>query len=92
MTLIPSPELTVAIPARQAIVEIELENGKTVRHHAKAVRGTPDNPMSAQEIEAKALDLMAPVIGEARAEQLIATVREIEDLRSASELRPLVQA
>jgi 2-methylcitrate dehydratase PrpD len=92
VALIPSPELTVAVPARQAIVEIDLANGKTVRHHAKAVRGTPDNPMTGEEIEAKALDLMDPVIGATRAEQLIATVREIEKLRSVSELRPLLQA
>jgi 2-methylcitrate dehydratase PrpD len=91
-TLIPSPELTAAVPARQSIVEIDLTNGKTVQHHAKAVRGTPDNPMTVQEIEAKALDLVSPVIGAARAEQLIATVCGIENLRSVTELRPLVQA
>jgi hypothetical protein len=46
--------------------------------------------MTAQEIEAKALDLISPVIGTARAQQLIATVREIEELRSVNELRALV--
>ena len=41
------------------------------------------------EIEAKALDLMSPVIGVLKAEQLIATVRQIDNLRSVRELRPL---
>ena len=67
ITLIPSPELTVAVPARQAIVEFDLASGKTVRHHAKAVRGTPDNPMTTKEIDDKAVDLMAPIVGPERA-------------------------
>jgi 2-methylcitrate dehydratase PrpD len=90
IALIPSLELTAAVPARQAIVEIDLADGSTVRHHAKAVRGTPDNPMTAQEIETKALDLLSPVKGEGPAEQLIATVRQIDKLRSVRELRPLL--
>ena len=57
------------MPARQAIVEIDLADGDTVRHHAKAVRGTPDNPMTTPEIEAKARDLVTPIIGAERAEQ-----------------------
>jgi 2-methylcitrate dehydratase PrpD len=91
ITLIPSPELSAAVPARQAIVEIDLANGATVRRHAKAVRGTPDNPMTAQEIEAKALDLMSPVIGTSKAEELVAYIRQIEGVRSLRELRPLLR-
>jgi 2-methylcitrate dehydratase PrpD len=90
--LIPSHELTAATPARQAIVEIDMSDGKRVRHHAKAVRGTPENPMSDAEIEAKALDLAAPVIGPARANHLVAAVRRLESMRSVRELRPLLQA
>ena len=41
MTLVPSPELTTARPARQAIVEILTTDGEHLRHHAQAVRGTP---------------------------------------------------
>jgi 2-methylcitrate dehydratase PrpD len=91
-TLIPSPELTKAVPARQAIVEIDLVAGKSVRHHAKAVRGTPDNPMTTQEIDDKALDLVRPIITAARAEKLVAAVRNIEAVHSMKELRPLLQA
>jgi 2-methylcitrate dehydratase PrpD len=92
ITLIPSPELTVAKPARQAIVEIDLASGKTVRHHAKAVRGTPDNPMTTPEIEDKARDLVAPIIGADRAGKLIEAVRSMETMRSMRELRPLLRA
>src|SRR5262249_8858983 len=89
--LIPSPELTAAVPARQAIVEIELAGGRKVRHHAKAVRGTPDNPMTVQEIDEKALDVMAQIIGKERAGKLVAAVRTIDTIRSVRELRPLLQ-
>jgi 2-methylcitrate dehydratase PrpD len=92
ITLVPSAELTAAEPARQAIVEIDLIGGKTVRHHAKAVRGTPDNPMTTQEIEDKARDLVAPIIGAERAGTLIDAVRSTETIRSMRELRPLLQA
>ena len=58
----------MAKPARQAIVEVELNDGRKARHHAKAVRGTPDNPMTTAEIEAKAIDLIAPISGDGEGE------------------------
>jgi 2-methylcitrate dehydratase PrpD len=91
ITLIASDELAAAVPARQAIVEIETGNGERLRHHAKAVRGTPDNPMTAEEIDAKARDLIEPVIGAARAERLVGAIGKLEKLGSVRELRPLLQ-
>ena len=75
--LVGSPELTVAKPARQAIVEVELADGRKARHHAKAVRGTPDNPMTTAEIETKAIDLVAPISGEAKAKGLVAAIGKL---------------
>jgi len=92
VTAVPSPELTAAVPARQAIVAIETADGRTLRHRTIAVRGTPDNPMQATEVEAKARDLMTPVIGAERTESLIAAVAALEQIRDATELRPLLQA
>jgi 2-methylcitrate dehydratase PrpD len=90
--MIASEELTVAVPARQAIVEIETQDGRTLRHHAKAVRGTPDNPMTGEEIDAKARDLIEPVIGAEQAERLIAAIGMLEKLPSVRVLQPLLQA
>jgi 2-methylcitrate dehydratase PrpD len=92
ITMIASPELSRAVPARQAIVEIDLSSGKTVRHHAKAVRGTPDNPMTTKEIEDKAHDLVLPIIGKERAARLVEAVRSIETIGSMRELRALLTA
>ena len=89
MTLVPSPELTVAVPARQAIVAIRFAGGEERRHHAVAVRGTPDNPMTEAEVEAKTLDLVAPLLGE-RAPQLLAALGDMAGL-SVRALRPLLR-
>jgi 2-methylcitrate dehydratase PrpD len=90
--LVGSSELTVAKPARQAIVEVELADGRKARHHAKVVRGTPDNPMSTKEIEDKAIDLIAPISGTDKAKGLVEAIRSLAGLRSVRELRPLLQA
>lgn len=86
--LVPSSDLTVATPARQAIVDIETADGRHLRHHAKAVRGTPENPMEGHEIQAKALDLMTPVIGSNRATGLIDRILKLEELPTVRDLRP----
>jgi 2-methylcitrate dehydratase PrpD len=88
---VPSAELTAARPERQAIVEIETTDGRRLAHRTRAVRGTPDNPMTTDEVTAKARDLMAPVIGSERAEQLIAAALDIEAVADMRDLRPLLQ-
>jgi 2-methylcitrate dehydratase PrpD len=90
--LVGSAELTKAKPARQGIVEVEFNDGRNARHHAVAVRGTPDNPMTTHEIETKAIDLIAPIAGEAKAKGLTAAIAKLSTLRSVRELRPLLQA
>ena len=84
---VPSIVLTKARPARQAIVEIELYSGQSLRHHTRAVLGTPDNPMSQSEVESKANDLISPVLGEERSRKLIAAVDKLETVGDITELR-----
>jgi 2-methylcitrate dehydratase PrpD len=74
----------------QAIVEIITRDGRSLRHHTKAVRGTAANPMPRAEVEAKARDLLLPVIGQRRSTRLINTVWNIERLRDVRKLRPLL--
>jgi 2-methylcitrate dehydratase PrpD len=90
--LIGSEELQKAVPARQAIVQIETADGRSLSHHTRVVRGTAANPMEAKEVEAKALDLMAPVLGAGRAKELIAAVDALDRAEPVSRLRPLLQA
>jgi hypothetical protein len=79
------------MPSRQAIVEVVLRNGTTLRHHMKAVRGTAENPMTRAEVDAKAYDLIAPVFGRARARRLCDAVWSLEKLGNIRKLRRLLK-
>jgi hypothetical protein len=57
----------------------------------EAVRGTVENPMTREEVVAKARDLMAPVLGAAIAGRLIDKVLALESAKDIRELRPLLQ-
>jgi 2-methylcitrate dehydratase PrpD len=83
--------LTKTMPARQAIVEIALRDGRNLRHHTVAVRGTAENPMTRDEVDAKSYDLIAPVTGSARSRKLCDAVWKLEGLKDVRKLRPLLQ-
>ncbi|HET7197374.1 MAG TPA: MmgE/PrpD family protein, partial [Burkholderiales bacterium] len=83
--------LTRAMPSRQGIVELLLRDGRRLAHHAQAVRGSAENPMTRAEVEAKAYDLAAPVLGERRARRLCEAVLDAEAIGDVRELRPLLK-
>jgi 2-methylcitrate dehydratase PrpD len=84
--------LTRAMPSRQGIVELTLKDGRELRHHVKAVRGTADSPMTRAEVDEKCFHLMAPILGKKRARLLCDTVWTLEDVSSMRNLRPLLRA
>jgi 2-methylcitrate dehydratase PrpD len=76
---------------RQGIVELVMKNGEQHRDHVVAVRGTMENPMTTEEVESKARDLLTPVLGADKADRLIKAVGDLESLRSVRELRELLR-
>jgi 2-methylcitrate dehydratase PrpD len=60
--------LSAAMPSRQGIVEVTLRDGRELKRHTKAVRGSAENPMTRAEVDEKCCDLIAPVIGRVRAQ------------------------
>ena len=70
--------------------ELELTDGRRLRHHTRAVRGTPDNPMTRAEVDAKSYDLMAPVLGRSRARKLCDAVWNLDKLDDVRRLRTLL--
>jgi 2-methylcitrate dehydratase PrpD len=90
--LVGSEELQKAVPARQAIVTIETMDGRSLTHRTYVVRGTAGNPMDAKEVEDKARDLMGPVLGGGRTNELIAAIAELDRIDSVLRLRPLLRA
>ena len=84
-------ELQRALPRREAIVEITVADGTKLSEHVTAVRGTPSNPMTRDEVVAKARDLISPVLGAANAASIIEKLLGLENLKSILELRSLLQ-
>jgi 2-methylcitrate dehydratase PrpD len=89
--LIGDAELEKAMPRREAIVEITLADGTKLTEHVTAVRGTVANPMSREEVVAKARDLILPVLGASTAASLTEKIFALEKLKDIHDLRPLLQ-
>jgi 2-methylcitrate dehydratase PrpD len=84
--------LSAAMPSRQGVVEIRLRDGREFKHHTKAVRGSAENPMTRAEVDEKGFDLMAPVIGKARARKLCDAIWKLDQVTNVRGLRPLLRA
>ena len=91
VNLVRDEELAKLLPAREAVVEIELMDGTQLSERISAVRGTPRNPMTRNEVIAKARDLTAPVLGRDTSTRLIETIFEIEKVTEVRGLRRLLQ-
>jgi 2-methylcitrate dehydratase PrpD len=92
ITLRGDDALTRAMPSRQGIVEVALKDGRRLRKHVKAVRGTAQNPMTRAEVDEKCFHLMAPILGKARSRRLCDAVWTLEKVDSLTRLRPLLKA
>jgi 2-methylcitrate dehydratase PrpD len=79
------------LPKRVAIVEITFSDGTTITERNDTVCGSPENPMSSEEVIAKARDLMAPVLGNEKCTKLIESIFALEDIVDIGQLRPLLQ-
>ena len=90
VVLLGDDALTKVMPSRQGIVEITLRDGRNLRHHTRAVRGTAENPMSRAEVDVKSYDLIAPVSGKAPARKLCDAIWNLEKLQDVRKLRPLL--
>jgi len=88
---VPDDALVRLLPARVAVVEVTLTDGTALVEQVEAVRGTVRNPMPRAEVVAKAMDLMAPVLGRGRAEMLVQRVLTLEAVRDMRTLQPLLR-
>jgi 2-methylcitrate dehydratase PrpD len=87
--LVPDQELDRRV--REAIVEITFADGSVLSEHTQAVRGSARNPMPREEVVAKCLDLMTPILGAGRSQQLVDAVFGLEKVSDIRALRPLLQ-
>jgi 2-methylcitrate dehydratase PrpD len=75
------------LPSRQAIVILTLKNGLCLENRTVHVRGTPSNPMSREDVDAKSFNLLAPVLGQRRARKLCDVVWRFEEINNVREIR-----
>jgi hypothetical protein len=54
--------------------------------------GTKENPLSTDAVNAKARDLMVPVLGATKTSKLIEMINHLETLKDIRALRPLITA
>jgi 2-methylcitrate dehydratase PrpD len=71
---------------RSGRVEVTLKDGRTVSHFTRHAPGTRENPMDTEAVNAKARNLMAPVLGGEKTEALIRSVNGLEKVKDVREL------
>jgi len=91
VNLVHDEALERLMPKRVTIVEVTLTDGKVLTERVEAVRGTADNPMTRDEVAAKARELMTPVLGPSTTAKLIERIFDLENVKNVRDLRPLLQ-
>jgi 2-methylcitrate dehydratase PrpD len=87
--LVPDPERA---GVRTADVTLTLRDGTVRQRFIGAVRGTVDDPMTDDEVSAKAVDLIEPVLGRSATKALMARLWSIEDCGDIIEVTALLSA
>lgn len=78
--LVADRSLVVPDAPRSGLVEVTLRDGRRVSHFTRHAPGTKENPISTEAINGKVRDLMAPVIGAQRTDEVIRRVHAIEQM------------
>lgn len=79
MRLVPDPALDALYPARYvSIVEVVTRDGRILSRRVESARGTPESPLTPDEIRTKYLRLTADMMRAGRAEEIMALVERIE--------------
>ena len=89
--LIHDAQLETLMPKRVSVVEVTLADGKMLTERVETVRGTAGNPMTRDELIAKARDLITPVLGADKFRRLSDRIFSLEGVKNVVELRPLLQ-
>jgi 2-methylcitrate dehydratase PrpD len=90
--MVGDPALTDTMRRWRCIMEIRLKDGRTINHQTMAAKGSYENPQSREDEEAKALDLMEPVLGTRRARKLIDALWNIDGIKNVRSVRKLITA
>ena len=75
----------------RCVMQIHLKDGRVLEHQTLAAKGSYENPLTREEEDEKALDLVVPLLGRARSEELLAQLWNFEKLADVVALRRLYQ-
>lgn len=90
VSLAGNPDFAGMESQRPATVRVHTNQGSVLERHVPAVKGTRDNPMTRDEVLAKAVDLIGSVYGEKRATEAAHAILDLTGLQSIAALRPLL--
>lgn len=81
--VITDAELSKGYPGQRAAhVEVELNDGRVLKHFQPTRKGDPEMPLTDAELTDKYLELATPVIGDAMAHQLLDTLWSLEKAKT----------
>jgi 2-methylcitrate dehydratase PrpD len=92
VTVEPDAQLMDPAAPRGAVVDVVTIDGQRFSHFTKYPPGTKENPLSPEQVAAKARDLMAPVLGREKTDRLIVRIQHLDAVRDIRELRELLVA
>ncbi|HZM45521.1 MAG TPA: MmgE/PrpD family protein [Burkholderiales bacterium] len=83
------PDLTDTQRRWRCVMEIRLKDGRTLNHQTMAAKGSFENPLTPEEENEKALDLIVPVLGRSRSRKLLEVLWAFDRLPDVRVLRRL---
>jgi 2-methylcitrate dehydratase PrpD len=89
--VVADPRIDARRPRREAIVELTFTDGTQLTDWVRNVRGTAENPMTREEVIAKARELITPVLGAAKFSAIVEKVFALENVKDIREFRTALQ-
>jgi 2-methylcitrate dehydratase PrpD len=81
--------LTDAQRRWRCVMELRLKDGRVLRHQTMAAKGSFENPLTPDEENEKALDLIQPVLGRKRSAALLQALWNFDKITDVRTLRKL---
>lgn len=83
------PSLTDVQRRWRCVMEVHLKDGRVLKGQTMAAKGSFENPLSPEEENEKALDLIVPILGKQRSADLLKALWNFEQIKDVHKLRAL---
>ncbi|MCK9496194.1 MAG: MmgE/PrpD family protein [Dehalococcoidia bacterium] len=84
-------EVDPALPEHEAYISIALTDGRTVSTHVEHASGSPENPLTNDQLSEKFHALVEPVLGAARARQVFEAAWSLDEAGGVTDLLRLTR-